>query len=311
MFSLNIASLDDLPPEAIRRTARALNTIAAFAESELTLLNASAPAVSASLNKEAVGSVLPPKKYDPETVSKAIPSLPTDDIPDFSKLVRPDVSQLAVENPFDKGLLIDEQIDLNRVFGGQNLIPTPPEPPAVPVNVPAPIAPTPPAALVTGIELDKGGMPWDVRIHAASRAKNADGTWRSRRGVSADLVEVVEAELKQALSASAAQVVPVSPAKIEIPPVPGSEVPRPPFVPNVDKIAPPDVGTQLAGAVPIASHNNPMQAILRISQAFAAGTVNKDQLSAALNSVGLQSANQLAVRPDLIGAVLGSLGIAL
>ncbi len=42
---------------------------------------------------------------------------------------------------------------------------------------------------------DSSGLPWDERIHAASKATNADGTWRARRNTPADLVERVTAEL--------------------------------------------------------------------------------------------------------------------
>ena len=49
---------------------------------------------------------------------------------------------------------------------------------------PAPAAPT----------VDANNMPHDERIHAGSKALNADGTWRKKRGVSYDLVRRVEAE---------------------------------------------------------------------------------------------------------------------
>jgi hypothetical protein len=45
-------------------------------------------------------------------------------------------------------------------------------------------------------DADENGLPWDERIHAASKALNADGTWRKRRGVSDDLVSEVETELR-------------------------------------------------------------------------------------------------------------------
>ena len=51
-------------------------------------------------------------------------------------------------------------------------------------DVPAPTAPA----------VDANNMPHDERIHAGSKALNADGTWRKKRGVSYDLVRRVEAE---------------------------------------------------------------------------------------------------------------------
>ena len=44
--------------------------------------------------------------------------------------------------------------------------------------------------------LDAKGLKWDERIHSANGAKNADGTWRKRRGVSDEQVAVVEAEMR-------------------------------------------------------------------------------------------------------------------
>ena len=47
-----------------------------------------------------------------------------------------------------------------------------------------------PAALV-----DVKGTPWDARIHAKTQTKNADDTWRYKRGVAKTLIAEVEAEL--------------------------------------------------------------------------------------------------------------------
>ena len=49
-------------------------------------------------------------------------------------------------------------------------------------------APTPAAPAV-----DANNMPHDERIHAGSKALNADGTWRKKRGVSDELIRSVEA----------------------------------------------------------------------------------------------------------------------
>lgn len=44
--------------------------------------------------------------------------------------------------------------------------------------------------------LDANGLPWDDRIHSSSRARNADGSWRMKRGVQEHLVKEVEHELR-------------------------------------------------------------------------------------------------------------------
>jgi hypothetical protein len=47
---------------------------------------------------------------------------------------------------------------------------------------------------------DSQGLPWDERIHSSSRAINADGSWRQKRGVSELIVGKVTAELQAAAS---------------------------------------------------------------------------------------------------------------
>lgn len=51
---------------------------------------------------------------------------------------------------------------------------------------------------------DSRGFPWDERIHTGTKATNADGTWRNKRGVDKDLVATVEAELRGEPAAPAA-----------------------------------------------------------------------------------------------------------
>ena len=71
-------------------------------------------------------------------------------------------------------------------------------PAASPPPVPAPPAPSAPAASPSPAGVDSTGLPWDERIHSGTKAKNADGTWRARRGLNNPaLVKQVEAELRQ------------------------------------------------------------------------------------------------------------------
>jgi hypothetical protein len=51
-----------------------------------------------------------------------------------------------------------------------------------------------PASEPTMPTVDANNMPHDERIHAGSKALNADGTWRKKRGVSDELIRSVEAE---------------------------------------------------------------------------------------------------------------------
>jgi hypothetical protein len=70
---------------------------------------------------------------------------------------------------------------------------TPTAPPAPPVAA-TPSAPPPANA---GSDLyDSEGYPWDARIHSETRSRNADGTWRVRRGTDKDEVTRVRLEYK-------------------------------------------------------------------------------------------------------------------
>lgn len=64
-------------------------------------------------------------------------------------------------------------------------------PPALSVvgsNPPAPpvtqtVTQTSARETATNVELDSSGVAWDERLHASSKARNTNGTWRARRGV--------------------------------------------------------------------------------------------------------------------------------
>jgi hypothetical protein len=85
----------------------------------------------------------------------------------------------------------------------------PPSPPAQKIDLEKPFpganGPPPPP------DVDAKGMPWDKRIHSRTKALKADGTWRSRRGVDAEVVKQVEAELTGAPPAPPVAEVPAPP----------------------------------------------------------------------------------------------------
>lgn len=70
-----------------------------------------------------------------------------------------------------------------------------------PAETPAPV-PTPTAEDDDGEQnnsaptVDKNNLPWDERIHAGTKALNADGTWKKRRGVDDATIASVTAELR-------------------------------------------------------------------------------------------------------------------
>lgn len=85
---------------------------------------------------------------------------------------------------------------------------------------------------VTSVELDKNGIPWDERIHAGTKRKNADGTWSLKKGVDKELAAQIIAEYQSAApSVPAAPTAPSAP----VPPAPPSKpgVPAAPAKPGV------------------------------------------------------------------------------
>lgn len=182
-----------------------------------------------------------------------------------------------------------------------------------------PVVEVAPAA--PGIQTDSAGMPWDSRIHAATRATVADGTWRSRRGVEPELTKEVEAELKHVMGLPVVPAAPSYSDVLEAAFCSAPEAPAAPFAPSVGAPAPPPSFTPPtlaivpAGVAPTASHSesNPTFPIFMraVTKAFAAKELDQARLQAAVQVVGLPSLPMLASRPDLVGAVAAALGLIL
>lgn len=156
-----------------------------------------------------------------------------------------------------------------------------------------------------GIETDSAGIPWDGRIHASTRAKITDGTWRMRRAVDPSVVTAIEAQIRQTSS--------VPPAPVPVP------VPLPPFVPSVVPPVPQAnfIPVISAGAVasafpsdqPIANH---FPALMKgITGGYAAKTITQEMIAQALQAVGVPALPMLVHRQDMIPLVALTLGITL
>lgn len=159
------------------------------------------------------------------------------------------------------------------------LVIPPPPPPAA--NIPsANSQPAQPGATNAGTILDKAGLPWDGRIHASSKATNADGTWRLKRNVDKTLIDTVTAELQRAMAAPSAgpQLVPPPP-----PPAPTQAPPPPP--PPADDVR--KAYVDLVG---------------RAASAQGAGKITLDQVLKCLSAVGVESMPALGHRLDLVPA---------
>lgn len=153
------------------------------------------------------------------------------------------------------------------------LLPTPPAmplPAATPdatTSAPVVVAPTAPAPSV-----DKHGLPWDARIHASSKALNADGSWRAKRGLDDDaMVRAVESELRALMA------IPAAPAAMPAPVV----------------IAPPAINTVAPTTLP--------EFMPLVSAAMMAGKMTVDQVNAELVALGVAGGvTALMSRPDLV-----------
>lgn len=172
-------------------------------------------------------------------------------------------------------------------------------PPAPPVPTAAPAAPAAPASYA---ELDSAGLPWDSRIHASTRTKIADGTWKLARGLDKAVVAQVLDELRAVMAGApaaspAAPVVPppAPPAPPAAPPAPVAPPPAPPAAPP----APP---------APAGGLDYP-QFVTKLTAAIASGQITQALIKDAIGTYGVSSLPLMAQRPDLYDQVLTMLGV--
>jgi lipoprotein-anchoring transpeptidase ErfK/SrfK len=178
------------------------------------------------------------------------------------------------------------------VDAGQSLIA--PEATAAISSTPAMIAPAPPVPTsenvaqvaapptvnhASGVEIDKHGLPWDARIHASTKRKNADGSWTAKRGVDHALVMQVEADLRALMSAA--------PAPVVVPAVPA---PAPAPAPDASQ----DARAQFVALVG------------RASAAIQSGKVTQAEIAECCTNAGVPGLPLLANRLDLVATVSAS-----
>jgi hypothetical protein len=224
-------------------------------------------------------------------------------------------------------------------LGSTSPAPTPPTH-AVSANRAGTAPPATGPATSTGVELDADGLPWDSRIHSSSRKKLAKTQqWKKARGVDSDLVERVEAELRQAMAIPGPKsetLDPASPAAdpvigpIPSAPVTGAAVPAPSPSVFAESDAATAFGTQPQPAATIAettaapaataqpevptapasapTGNGPKTLAELNALVLGAGMQLADVLP-AVQKVGLASYALLGTRPDLIPEVARELGL--
>ena len=195
-------------------------------------------------------------------------------------------------------------------FPGTLSVPAPPAPTTAPAAL---IAAPPTESPVGGVELDKHGLPWDARIHAGTKRKNADGSWTAKRGVDPALVVQVEAELRQVMGATGAPLAPVPTPAAPIAPVAAS-VPQV-IAPPAPAVAPPAAPAPVAGAAPSAAPGEVsadarqqfVGLVGRASAAIQGGKVTQAEVNQCCADSGIPALPLLANRLDLVASVAANI----
>lgn len=176
----------------------------------------------------------------------------------------------------------------------------------------APTAPVAPTTHAGGVELDKHGLPWDGRIHAGTKRKNADGSWTAKRGVDPALVATVEAELRQVMGAAPAPLAPVpTPAQPAAPvttPTAGPAssavaAPVPPTQPQAPVAPVPPAPSAPAGEVPADARQQFVGLVGRASAAIQGQKVTQAEVNQICADSGIPALPLLANRLDLVATV--------
>lgn len=156
-----------------------------------------------------------------------------------------------------------------------------------------------------GVDLDSDGYPWDHRIHASTKTKIANGTWKLKPKTDPALIEQVRGEFRQTAAAPidlapALQVPPPSlGAAVEPAPQAAAPAPAPTVIPATDEK--PTAAPALFAAT-----------MKKYSVAESTGKVEPGAALKWCTAAGLPSVAGLMSRPDLCGAFydqLAALGV--
>lgn len=143
-----------------------------------------------------------------------------------------------------------------------------------------------PSNPASGVEVDAEGLPWDARIHAGTKRKNADHTWTAKRGLNDPaFVAHVKAELK-ALGGGQT-------------PAPAA-APAAPFVPPAASSLPAQPGASLAPAGPPTTFE---QFMARATPACLQQIIPMDAVQKAVTANGLPSVVTLQAHPEYVPQV--------
>lgn len=165
----------------------------------------------------------------------------------------------------------------NQVFN-QAKAPTPPAPTVPPIKTSTPLAHT---------ELDVQGIPWDSRIHARTKSKNPDGSWKAMRGLDPAKYQQVIAELGRIASIPHTVTPPTNP----VPP------PKPPVAP----ITAPESEPLVVDGLPIEDDELTFDGFLmKIMNAVDDKKIKREKIIELCAEFGLKGIPQLATNMDLL-----------
>lgn len=199
------------------------------------------------------------------------------------------------------------------IAGASTVAPPPPANTAPITTTPGVASSVAPASLTasnSGVDLDAKGMPWDNRIHAESKGKIADGTWRKKRNLDPTLLATVEAELRQLMGAPG--VTPLAPTTAPIAPTPPL-APAAPVTANLPTASvsqpvaaplPPAVTpAPVAGEVPADARGMFVALVGRASAAIQGQKVTQAEVNQCCVDAGVPALPLLANRLDLVAQV--------
>lgn len=190
-------------------------------------------------------------------------------------------------------------------------VPPPPAATAPITTTPGPVSLAAPAPPVGSVDLDKNGLPWDARIHAESKAKVADGSWRMKRNLDPAVKATVEAELRQVMGAPAAPLVaPIAtipahaaPVGASSPTITASPVAVVSHLAPVPQPAPVGSMAAFGQAVAADSRQTFVALVGRSAAAMAAGKLTQQEVTDCCLQAGVPMLPLLANRLDLVPGV--------
>lgn len=156
-------------------------------------------------------------------------------------------------------------------------------------------------------DLDRNGLPWDHRIHAESKAKIADGTWRKKRNLDPTTQATVEAELRAAMGANPAPLpVPIATTPPPAPAAPAiANLPTASVLPAVAPPPPPPAPTTEVDA-----RAQFVALVGRTSAMLQAGKITQDEVAQCCKDAtggAIHALPLLASRLDLVAHVAANI----